>query len=108
MERETVPYSRRESIKQIDWLFWDCDLEQLDLIAHRDFIIERILDRGTVPAVRWLFKTFGEDIVRHFLINHGHRLRRDVFHFWKLFFGLQETECTKKFSPNPNEMLWPY
>lgn len=108
MNRDCSSKDDREKLREVGWLFWDCDLEQMDLTIHRDFIIERILDRGTLPAVRWLFRVIGENSVRDFLIGHGYRLRRDVFHFWRLYFGIPEDLCTKRSSLKTNEMLWPF
>ena len=42
-------------------LFWDVDIEKMDIEKSRDFIIERVLNRGGMSDVKTLFKIYGDE-----------------------------------------------
>ena len=35
------------------WLFWDVDLEELEVERHAEYILSRVLDRGRIDDVGW-------------------------------------------------------
>ncbi len=89
-------------------LFWDCDRKQLDPVARRDWIIERVLQRGTITATRWRRRSDGDAAIARFVRERGDRRRRDVQSFWRLFYEIPESACTRKSSAKPNAELWPF
>lgn len=48
----------------IQKLLWDADLRSLDLIAHRQLIIERTINYGTLADWRWILARYGAGVVR--------------------------------------------
>lgn len=40
-------------------LFWDADPSDLDLAKHKKYIVQRVLERGTIDDLRFAFKTYG-------------------------------------------------
>ncbi|HEX7671443.1 MAG TPA: hypothetical protein VF395_17740 [Polyangiaceae bacterium] len=55
-------------------LFWDVDPASVDLDRHRDYVMERIMDRGTWEAMRWLRRTYPREALADFLLRKGKRL----------------------------------
>lgn len=54
-------------------LFWDVDPESVDLDRHRDYVMERVMGRGTWEAMRWLRRTYPVDALADFLFRKGRR-----------------------------------
>lgn len=74
-------------------LFWDVDFLALDWEAERDFIVRRILQTGSWPAVRWLRSTLDDDVLRTWILaHHGGRLAPRQLRFWELVLDLPASE----------------
>lgn len=69
---------------ELAWLFWDVDPAMLDLDQHRDYIVERIMARGTWEAMRWLIRNVERPVLADFLRRKGHRLAPRERAFWSL------------------------
>src|SRR5262249_39214588 len=54
-------------------LFWDIDPAAIDLDAHRDYVMERVMSRGGWAAMRWLRATYPAEVRADFLRRKGHR-----------------------------------
>ena len=66
------------------YLFWDCDFEKLNLQVNGKFIIARILEKGDLDSLKWLFKTYTE--VEIFEISQNIKLVSPKTQtFWKLY-----------------------
>jgi len=75
----------------ISWLFPEYRFESMDAATHESVIIERILERGTWPELRWLFDRYGENQIADWLRRHGFRLlSRRSFALWRLVLGIEE------------------
>ena len=66
-------------------LFWDVDRAKLDADQSADFIIRRVLARGDIDDVHWVFSRYGKERVAAVA-----RAARDFdsrsAHFWKTHF----------------------
>lgn len=90
-------------------LFWDCRPESIDPEVQAPFVLERILEYGSLAAVRWALRTYGIERVREFLRNRGVRtLSRKTLSFWTLLLGLEGEECFERSSLNRNRPFWNY
>ncbi len=88
-------------------LFHDTRLDEIDLDAHAPFVIQRVLDRGTLRSVRALLAQYGEDRIREFLALGGaKRLDPRTASLWLAYFGLTEAECTPRSSPPRRSVFW--
>lgn len=66
------------------WVFWDVDVDALDTISGRDFILPRVLEFGRLEEVRWLIRTYGLDGIHRFLRDLGHpELSERTLAFWR-------------------------
>lgn len=89
--------------------FWDCRPESIDPEAHAPFILERVLEYGTLEAVRWALQSYGVERVKGFLRGRGVRtLSRKTLSFWASLLGLEEDECFERSSLSRSRPFWNY
>ena len=70
-------------------LFWDCRLTDLSAEAHQDFIVERILSRGSWDQIRLLRAWLGDDVIQDVLEQHrGRTLSRAQLRLWEVLLDL--------------------
>ncbi len=73
-------------------MLWDVDPDAIDLVAHRDFVIERVMSRGSLAAMRWLRTAFDREALADFLLRKAHRLSPRDRAYWRLVCGLPEEQ----------------
>jgi squalene cyclase len=73
---------------EVTRLFWDIDVTTLDLSRHSDYVIERLMSRGTWAAMRWLRATYSAVIMVDFLRRKGDRLPPRERAYWALICGV--------------------
>lgn len=63
-------------------LFWDVRTDDLDLERHRNYIIPRVMDYGSLEEVRFVLKHFPEQEIRDALVQAPslHKLTLNFFH----------------------------
>jgi hypothetical protein len=66
--------------------FWDVDPAGLDLMRHKAYIIERLLEFGDEKAVRWLFNAFSRDDIAA-VLESSRSLSLKSRNFWRLRFS---------------------
>lgn len=64
-----------------DHLFWDVNRETVDPEAHRQFIVSRIMDRGTLADVKAAWSYYGEDAIREVLLNAASLHKKTIAFF---------------------------
>ncbi len=90
-------------------LFWDCRPESLDTETHAPFILGRILEYGSLAAVRWALRTYGTERISEFLRQRGARtLSRKTLSFWTLQLGLEDEACFERSSLSRSRRFWNY
>jgi hypothetical protein len=90
-------------------LFWDCRPETIDLDTHAPFVLERVLEYGSLRAVRSLLATYEADRIRAFLRGRGRRtLSRKTLTFWTMVLGLEGEPCFLKSSLDRSRAFWNY
>ena len=90
-------------------LFWDCHPETLDTEAHAPFILERILEYGSLRAARWALETYGAERLEAFLRERGVRtLSRKTLSLWTLLLGLEGEACFATSSLTRSRPFWSY
>lgn len=61
--------------------FWDYDINDINHIAHKQFIIERLLEKGTISAIKWIKQNYtSNDII--YIVNHSPNLSAQTKNFW--------------------------
>ena len=68
-------------------LFWDVDPDSIDLAVHADFVISRILESTTPPALEWLEKHYAAQKIM--AVNKSSRkVSERSRNFWNLWYGV--------------------
>jgi hypothetical protein len=70
-------------------LLWQVDPGQIDLDAHRDYVLERVMQRGGWDAMRWLRRTYSRETMADFLRRRGTRLPPRERAYWSLAVGVE-------------------
>jgi hypothetical protein len=66
--------------------FWDCDFSDLSLEKYPKFIIERILDYGTLKDIKWLKERISEAYFRK-IATESRRLGKRTLNYWKTMYS---------------------
>ncbi|MEI8207528.1 MAG: hypothetical protein WCG03_11680 [Kiritimatiellales bacterium] len=67
------------------FLFWDVDSSGIDPEAHQQFIIPRVMDRGTLADVKAVWDYYGEEKIKQTLLNAATLGRKTVAFFANQF-----------------------
>jgi hypothetical protein len=88
-------------------LFWDVNVESIDLQQHRASVIERITTRGRLDEFREILNYYGWDIVKQTLLQ-TRCLDKVTLAFCSALFDLpiSEFRCYKLAQLNPEH--WNY
>jgi len=90
-------------------LFWDVEADTVDPRNQRAFVLDRVLEYGGLPAVRWAEEFYGLDGIREYFLGRGQRtLSAKTRAYWSAVLDLPERSCTSNSSPTHNAALWPY
>jgi len=92
--------------------FWDIDPTRLDVRRYSRYVIERLLEYGDLPSVRWMERRFSRDEIVE-VLKRSRRLSARSGNFWALYFGLSvETRgqvlCLSKQFQSRRAATWPY
>jgi hypothetical protein len=86
-----LPLAENKLPADAAWLFPEYEFASMDPEHHAGVIIERVLERGTWPQLRWLFAHYGEARVAEWVRRHGFRLlTKRSFALWRLALGVED------------------
>jgi len=71
--------------REFKTLFWEFDYQKVDLREHRQFIIERLLEKGRMEHIIWLYKNYDRAIIQG-VVNSSYNLSSKTRNFWLKFF----------------------
>ncbi len=88
-------------------LFWDADVQTIDLQKHRAHIIERIMLRGRLDEFRVMMQFYGRETVETVMLN-ARWLDRTTLAFCSTIFDTPTSafRCYKLAQSNPGH--WDY
>src|SRR6266511_1602364 len=70
---------------EVERLFWDVDPHSIDLVRHRDYVLERVMSRGGWTAMVWLRRVYSKEDMADFLRRKGvRRLAPRELAYWSL------------------------
>lgn len=87
-------------------LFWDTDLNTLDLVLHKRYIIERILKLGDLDDYYWMRNAYSTEEIKNVILEERSDLDPKSISFWCHNFGIEESICTKKLLTKTQELFW--
>ena len=77
--------------ESVRWLFWEHDADALELVAHADTILARVLEHGRLADVRWLIDHYGFDRIHRFFREVGHpEISKRTESFWRAVLRAQD------------------
>ncbi|MBK7585078.1 MAG: hypothetical protein IPI67_33430 [Myxococcales bacterium] len=74
-------------------LFWEVAPGDVDLIRHRDYVLERVMSRGGWQAMRWLRSTYARDDIADFLRRKAEHLTARDRAYWSLVAGVTQAQA---------------
>ena len=95
--------------KSLHQYFWDVDIKKLDPLEKSFFVINRLLDKGNVEAVKWVRKTYSRKTISDtFTTMRGYQPK--VASFWSLFLNIPQEKiiCLQEPYLSRRRMHWPY
>ena len=95
--------------KSLHKYFWDVNIKKLDPQKKPYFVINRLLDKGNLEAVRWVRKNYSEEEIKETL----YRIRdfnTKVGRFWSLFLKIpqEKVACLQPSYLKLRRQHWPY
>ena len=80
------------NIKELsNHLFWDVDIDTLDLKKHKSFIMERVFNYGQLKDFKLIFKLYeSRDIQKE--IIHLKNLSSKSLHFLSFYFSIPKEQ----------------
>ncbi len=89
------------------FLFWDTDFDRLRVPGHERYIIERVLEYGDVPEVRWMKRRFSRQQITQVLCQ-SRRLSRKSADFWSFILNVptEEVQCSSASFQQQPETIW--
>jgi hypothetical protein len=92
----------------LSWLFWDVDVERLDVERHADYILGRVLERGRLSDVHWALEAYGSERILQFLREAANpELSARTIAFWRAFFREDQAWRTPPAWRTSNSAPWP-
>jgi len=86
-------------------LFWDVNIDTINLHTHRVAVIERVTLRGRFQEFKDIIKYYGKEVVKNILLNIRY-LDKVTLSFCSTIFDVPKTECYKLAQSNPEH--WNY
>ena len=81
---------KNDILRQLSpYLFWDVNINDVDVDTHARFLIERIVTRGNLSDFKWMLKHYKRDtIIQHILMIRN--LDDKTLHFLSLFYNIDK------------------
>lgn len=95
--------------KSLHKYFWDIDVKKLNLKKKPYFVINRLLDKGNLTAVKWVRKNYQEEQIKDTFRN-VRDFNEKTGRFWVLILKISETEvkCLQPSYLKMRKTHWPY
>ena len=83
--------------QSIKVLLWDTDLESISLTKNFQFVIERILEYGDLPDIKWMETTFShEQIIQTLKDSRRISVKSGNFFAWKYKLPQETLQCLQQ------------
>jgi len=90
---------RSAAVRRLKRLFWDVHLTNQVMDQHPVWVVERVIDYGTLEDVRSLLTLFGRDAFLRY-VAHAARVSPRTKAFWDHISRKEGLPCTRKSSRN--------
>lgn len=101
--------TRNKIPKKLWQYFWDVDVQKLDPQEKPYFVINRLLDKGDLDAVRWVKNNFSENTIQD-TFRKIRDFRAKIGYFWALYLHVPQKDilCIQEPYLKMRRMHWPY
>lgn len=74
--------------------FWEVKPEKVDVENRPEYVISRLMDYGHTEDVKWMRKTYGDELIRHTL-RTTRGINRASASYWAMITNVQpgEVKC---------------
>jgi hypothetical protein len=78
-------------------MFWDIDIESIDLKKNKEFVIERILKYGFTEQIAWLLKNYNRQSIVE-VVKKSRNIDKVTANYWAIHFQIKKEEimCLKR------------
>lgn len=73
------------------YLFWDTPIEKIDIIKHKNYIIERVLSRGALKDFYYLLQLYSTNEIAA-AVKNSRVLDKKTVNFCSHYFGIPLNE----------------
>lgn len=89
--------------------FWDIDFDRLDVSKRSTYVIERILELGDMPSIKWMLKEYPLPTIKGVLIKTS-VLSKKTASFWALILDvpISKIRCLQSDFQKTHRAIWPY
>jgi hypothetical protein len=87
--------------------FWDVNMDLIDYDKHARFVVEKILDRGTLQDFKNLRQFYGDERIKNEVINAKWLGDKEIY-FCCAIFGLNPDDFKCYIKKQLNPKLWIY
>lgn len=87
-------------------LFWDTDVNTIDMVKNKRYIIERILKLGDFDDYHWMRNAYSAEDIKSVILEERVDLDPKSVSFWCHNFGVEESICTRKLLAKTQELFW--
>lgn len=98
MQNAALPKLRPE-------LFWDSDFEKIDYVNNYRYIIERVLDRGTLDEWFEIKRYYGLEKIKEASVQ-ARWLKDKVLNFCSIYFEIPINQFRCYNTPHFQQRLW--
>ncbi|OGZ45014.1 MAG: hypothetical protein A3J54_03150 [Candidatus Ryanbacteria bacterium RIFCSPHIGHO2_02_FULL_45_13b] len=76
-------------------LFWDTDVDKIDIQKNARFVIERVLQYGDEGDFHWALDIYGADTLKD-ILKKNRILDKKSHNFWCMYFTINPEQCFPK------------
>jgi hypothetical protein len=88
-------------------LFWDVNIEDIDVEIHSSFIVERVLTRGTLEDFKFINSFYKKERIKEIIVNIKN-LDDKVLSFCVAYFIIPKTKFRCYKFKQSNQKHWNY
>ena len=95
--------------KRLYKFFWDVNPQKVNPREKPYFVIQRLLDKGDVEAVRWAREFFSKETIAETFYKMRD-FKAKIGYFWTLFLNLDQPKvlCIQPHYLKQRRQHWPY
>lgn len=86
MQKMQETAEEKEIPDKFSALFWDTDPSSIDLKKNSRYVIERILEMGSMDAVQWLQRIYPTRLIIE-VCEYSRKVSERSKNFWRIWFG---------------------